>query len=265
VAFFASVSNIAKIGRSILNSTLLNANTTRAWLKPTSFIPDLRSAVGRLWEIYRFDASASEHRGIDMYGKGGDAKPSHSWIGSLPDYNIGVALVIGNPDNKDWINDQIFEIVYPTLKSVARRQAEVTYAGTYKVSHGLSSTITLTTEAGKPGLDITQWFSNSIDVYKAFTQLSDELLTSDNFRLLPKNLERSLDDGGEEVLWRMLRSTSYPRRNQSPLAACPTWLTIDGVTYGHFSIDEFLFTLDGKGKALKVIPRAWKMERGRLS
>jgi hypothetical protein len=188
------------------NSTPLDASTTRAWLKPTSFIPNLRSAIGRPWEIYRFDASASEHSVIDMYGKGGDAKPSHSWIGLLPDYNIGVALVIGGPDNKDWINDQIFEIVYQTLKAAARGQAEVAYAGTYRTSHGLSPTITLTTEAGKPGLGIVQWFSNGTDVSKVLTQLSDEPLTSDNFRLMLKNLERSLDNGGEKVLWSFIHA-----------------------------------------------------------
>jgi len=72
---FSSINDMTKIGRSILGSDILDQNTTRAWLKPASFISDLRGAVGRPWEIYRIDASTSERGVIDTYGKGGDAGP----------------------------------------------------------------------------------------------------------------------------------------------------------------------------------------------
>jgi len=179
----------------------------------------------------------------------------HSWLGLLPDYDIGVSLAIGGPDNKDWVNDQIFEIVYPALEVVAREQADAAYTGTYTALSGLNSTITLTTEVDKPGLSIAQWLSNGMDVAAAFSQISEEPLTSRNFRLLPTNRERDLGDGTKEIARRAMRSTSYPTEKPGLLGACPAWFIVDGQAYGDFQIDEFLFTLMQMARRSKHVRR----------
>jgi hypothetical protein len=68
---FASSQDMAKIGRSMLRSSLLSPVVTKRWLKPTSFIEDFAQGVGLAWEIYR--AKVDKHS-VDIYSKGGDSK-----------------------------------------------------------------------------------------------------------------------------------------------------------------------------------------------
>lgn len=62
---------MAKIGRSMLQSSLLSSAVTRRWLKPTSFIEDFAQGVGLAWEIYRVKI---DKHSVDIYSKGGDSK-----------------------------------------------------------------------------------------------------------------------------------------------------------------------------------------------
>lgn len=68
---FASSQDMAKIGRSMLRSSLLSPVVTKRWLKPTSFIEDFAQGVGLAWEIYR---AKIEKHSVDIYSKGGDSK-----------------------------------------------------------------------------------------------------------------------------------------------------------------------------------------------
>lgn len=256
---FSSLNDLAKIGRSILRSTVIDANSTRAWLKPTSFTSDLRSAVGRPWEIYRFDTKSS--RGvIDIFGKGGDYGIYHLWFGIVPDYDIGFVVAVGGEGDKDWLSKQIVDIVFPALEEEARKQADIAYAGTYTATNGLNSTLTLTTEAGKPGLGVVQWISNGTDVLEGLSQVFGDTITNENFRFLPTNLRREVEGGGAEIAWRALRSTEDPNTKPSAFDACQSWFIADNPPYGHASLDEVFFTLGVDGKAIIARPNAYKVD-----
>ena len=60
-----------KVGRSILQSSLLSQSITRRWLKPASFLENFAQGVGRPWEIYR---AKIDNYSVDVYSKGGDCK-----------------------------------------------------------------------------------------------------------------------------------------------------------------------------------------------
>ncbi|KAF2252847.1 beta-lactamase/transpeptidase-like protein [Trematosphaeria pertusa] len=256
---FSSINDLSKLGRSILNSTFLSPNTTRAWLKPVSFTSDMRSAVGRPWEVYRVDTTSS--RGvIDIFGKGGDWGVYHTWLGLVPDYNIGFVSAVGGEGDKDWLSGQILDIVLPALEEAAREQADAAYAGTYRAPGGLNSTMTLSTKAGLPGLGVEQWISNGTNILPVISELTGESLTPETFRLLPTNLERKSRNGTMEIAWRTVASSSQPGEGLSALSACGSWFNVDGTSYGRYAFDEILFTLGPNGKAVKTSPRAFKVE-----
>jgi hypothetical protein len=257
---YSSLNDLSQIGRSILGSTLLNPNTTRAWLKPTSYTSDLRSALGRPWEIYRVDTKSS--RGvIDIFAKGGDFGLYHTKIGLVPDYNIGFVSFLGGPGEKDWLGDQIVDIILPALEEAARDEADAKYAGTYTaVINGTGHTLILSTEARKPGLGINKWTRNGSDILKVLSQVAGEILDTDNFRLLPTNIGRNLEGGASEISWRTLVSSSQPNDVRSVFGACDAWFAPESTAYGHHTIDQMLFTMDSEGKATKVSPRAWKVD-----
>jgi hypothetical protein len=255
---YSSMNDISQIGRSMLRSTFLDANTTRAWLKPTAFTSDLRSALGRPWEIYRVDTKSS--RGvIDLFAKGGDWGLYHTKFVLVPDYNVGFTAFVGGSGEKDWFNDQIIDIVFPALEEVAREQANEAYAGTYTSTlNNSTTTITFSTEAGKPGLGIEDWLHNGTNLLDALSEFSGQRLTTDNFRLLPAGLDRKLEDGSTEISWKALIRDSKPHEEKSVFAACDAWFTEELTPYGHHTLDQVLFTLGPDGKATKVALRAWK-------
>ncbi|KAH7130307.1 beta-lactamase/transpeptidase-like protein, partial [Dendryphion nanum] len=89
---FSSTSDLSAIGRSILSSSLLHPNTTRAWLKPTSFTSSLIGAVGRPWEIFRASLDPENNRVVDLYTKGGNIGVYASLLALIPDFNVGFAV-----------------------------------------------------------------------------------------------------------------------------------------------------------------------------
>lgn len=256
---YSSVSDLTKIGRSILNSTLLDANTTRGWLKPTSFTSSLIGAVGRPWEIYRA-ADIIPNRGvIDIFSKGGDVGLYHTFLGLVPDYNIGFATAIGGIGDHTWLDSSIVDILFPALEATARQQAETAFAGTYTATNGLNTTLILTTDDSLPGLGITKWISNGTDFLAALEPLVGAPVTSQNLRLYPTNLERKNGNGTTEIAWRAAVDSSNVVERHGPFSACGSWFTIDGVGYGDASLDEIVFTLDADGKAISANPKAFKV------
>lgn len=256
---YSSLNDLSRIGRSMLGSTFMDPNTTHAWLKPTAFTSDLRSAVGRPWEIYRVDTKSS--RGvIDIFAKGGDYGLYHMKFILVPDYNIGMTAFVGGPGEKDWLNDQIIDILFPALEEVAREQANTAYAGTYvDTTNSTNTTVVISTEDGKPGLGIENWIQNGTDLLAALSELAGQRLDTENFRLLPTGVDRKLDDGTTEVSWKALISTSNPKKS-SVFAACDAWFTAESTAYGQHSLDQILFTLGSDGTATKINLRAWKVE-----
>ena len=69
---FFTTNDLAKFGTAILNSTLLDADQTRKWMKPVSHTARFEYFVGKPWEIYRYTHPSS---GLvtDIYTKLGDA------------------------------------------------------------------------------------------------------------------------------------------------------------------------------------------------
>ena len=255
---YSSANDLSKLGRAILNNTLLHPNTTRAWLKPTSFTNNLVAAVGRPWEIFRADTIPT--RGvIDIYAKGGDIGLYHTFFAVVPDYNIGIVAIVGGPGDHTWIESSIVDIVFPALEAAAREQAQASYAGTYRATNGLNSSLTLSTSMDAPGLGITKWISNGTDMMEVLSILIGTPLGPDILRIFPTNLEQENSDGTTDVSWRISFDSPTYRQPSGPFSACGTWYAVDGISYGEHGIDQIQFTIGEDGRAISVSPRAFNI------
>lgn len=264
---YASLNDLAKIGRSILNSTLLDSNTTRAWLKPTSFTSDLNGAIGRPWEIFR-DANIVPNRGVvDIFCKSGEFGAYHTYICLIPDYNIGFSTAVAGTGAHDWLDQLIAEILLPALDTTAKEQADAAYSGTYKGPAGLNTSLTLTVDQDLPGLGVSEWINNGTDVRALLAGLPGGILdgvlrgevTKESIRILPTNLEQDAE-GGTQIAWRAFLTSSLLPEKHGPFSACGSWSSVDAIQYGDYVVDEILFTLGGDGKAIRVNPRVFKVE-----
>jgi hypothetical protein len=88
----STISDLAKLGRSILTSALLPPATTRRWLKPFASTSNLRNAVGRPWEVYHYSAAPTDAI-IDVYTKSGTVSKYSSYFGLVPSYDVGFAIL----------------------------------------------------------------------------------------------------------------------------------------------------------------------------
>ncbi|KAJ2985344.1 hypothetical protein NUW58_g5587 [Xylaria curta] len=66
---FSTTNDLAAIGRSILNSSLIPQAITRRWFSTTSFVDTIEQAVGRGWEIFRVHANGHS---VDLFTKSGN-------------------------------------------------------------------------------------------------------------------------------------------------------------------------------------------------
>lgn len=88
----STISDLAKLGRSILTSAILPPATTRRWLKPFASTSNLRNAVGRPWEIYHYSATPTDAI-INLYTRAGTVGKYSSYFGIVPSYDVGFAIL----------------------------------------------------------------------------------------------------------------------------------------------------------------------------
>lgn len=284
---FSSIKDLSKIGVSILNSTLLSIDRKNRWLKPVSFAGDLRYAVGRPWEIYRY---VHEESGAvtDIYTKLGDSGNYCGLLVVIPDFDIGFTMLGAGPE---WVPthtkaiqlvaDLLTDSLMPALMRQARKEAMTNLVGTYKPRDDkLNTTLTLSVPHSShvsPGLIITKWISNGTDLTNLLpnTLLS---LISQAPNPLPKmspngvRLVPTIQDvaGSGQIAFQM--ETVNPTgpvngRLFSQMYNVGDWAAIiDQPVYRDIPINEFVFNVDKKtGKAHSVMPKAYNVKLERVN
>lgn len=253
----SSVNDLAKFGLSILNSTLLPANTTRKWLKPRTHTAHLDISVGAPWEIIRF---VHPDTGVvtDLYTKSGDGFTATSSLILIPDFGVGFTVLTINSDDATRtpiaaaIIDLLIGTMLPALTAQAAAETQSKLGGTYvSTIDGLNSTISfaVNTTAGAPqGLVITEFISNSTDVIEA------------NQGTLPTRLVPSGFDGNR-ILVRGLLDNDVPSRPEKYMTKLISgdWIATGADIYGGLPIRLFVFETDDDGKATSVSPVAYRV------
>ncbi|KAI9687086.1 MAG: hypothetical protein M1822_002496 [Bathelium mastoideum] len=271
---YTSASDLATVGKSILNSTLLSPNITRAWLKPVTHTSSMTLNIGRPWEIARQTLDAPYEHVTDLYTKSGVSIMYQSRIALLPDYNVGWVTMSAGPGDETVIDELILDALVSKMEAAAREQAASVYSGTYTAAT-LNSSITLGTSPDAHGLEITKWVSNGTDAFGVYAALAGT--SPDNVRvtLQPTNLESAVastnatgnttsplgqDSKTKAIAFRAIYNVPNTFNDTGVIAeSCSTWASMDGLTYGNYAVDQFVITVatdeNGQEKAQSINPR----------
>ncbi|KAL1595836.1 hypothetical protein SLS60_009526 [Paraconiothyrium brasiliense] len=261
---FASASDLSALGRSILTSKLLSPNTIRAWLKPTSFTSSPIGFVGRPWEIYRAVLNETQNRVVDIYTKGGNVGVYASSVALIPDFDIGFTILVASEKGAYpyTLSGVLTDALLPAVEEAARLEADKAYAGTYRAAN-INSSVTISSEKGKPGLTLGSWVSNGTDVFPIFGSPTD-------FRIYPSNIDDTHiqsnynETEGERVSWKAVSGVDLGYNDYGAFSACPTWLEIDRPSWGLYGIDDWVFVLGEDGRVKQVEIAALKVVLDRV-
>ncbi|KAL1851545.1 hypothetical protein Plec18170_006364 [Paecilomyces lecythidis] len=275
---FSTVNDLSVIGTSILNSTLLSTDKTNRWMKPVSFTGDLRYAVGRPWEIYRYVHHDSEVV-TDIYTKLGDSGVYGGLLVLLPDFDFGFTILGANDigiqtQAIQLVADLVIDSLAPALLGQAHREALVNLAGSYTAKDKrLNTTLTLSVPSSStaaPGLLITEWISNGTDIKNRLAASLIDLVphlpqrpaSPMMLRLVPTI--QSIASSGQISFQMETVNPTGPIDGHlfSQMYDVNPWAsTMDQPNYNDIPINEFVFSIDkNTGKAGAVTPSAYKVE-----
>jgi hypothetical protein len=218
------------------------------------------ASVGAPWEIFRVETS----RGVvDLYTKGGALGVYSSLIVLVPDYDFGWVILSAADTfrtafiGQDILANSIANVFLPAIEAAAKDEAATAFAGTYKATNGLNSSITIVTDEF-PGLGVQHWISNGTDLFDVY--LDSVGLTSArntvSVRLYPTNL---LQISPRQLAFRAVFEVLPNEARKGAFSACGSWGGVDGVMYGNVAVDEFVFQFDEYGKAVSVEPKTLRI------
>ncbi|KAJ5089365.1 alkaline D-peptidase [Penicillium argentinense] len=280
---YSTINDLSKIGASILNSTLLPAEKTRRWMKPVSFTGDLHYALGRPWEIYRYEHKES---GVvtNIYTKLGDSGSYAGLLVLVPDFDIGFTILgasngLVHTQAIQMVADLLTNSLMPALMTQARHEALVNLAGTYAAKDAdLNTTLTISVPSAfksAPGLVITEWISNGTDIKNQLAAALIDLVPQIPAPAPSPNLVRLVPTISDIVATGQIAFQMETVNPTGPIAGhlftkmygAGDWVsTIDQLVYHDIPIDEFVFHVDKKtGKAHTVTPSAYNVELKRKS
>ena len=256
----SSINDLAKLGLSILNSTLLPQQETRKWLKPISHTGSLQLSIGRPWEIFRV-TNPINGCVSDLYTKGGDGPGFSSYLILSPDHGAGFTILIaGNASTliaSPAIADILTSTVIPALESQAAAEAAESFAGTYaSKSPSLNSSVTLSVDPSRgAGLLVTSWISNGTDMFSWLASSA-----GDELSLFQTDLRDTPVGQAGQVAFRGTFGLSKYKCDVEIFVDQATtdlaWADVESLFYGGASFDLFVFDVDAKRDAIAVRPAA---------
>ncbi|CAA9967077.1 Beta-lactamase superfamily protein [Pyrenophora teres f. maculata] len=248
---------------ALQNNLLLSAAELRAWMQPTTFLGLTSQAVGIAWEIFRLtDLPLAFPRAVDVYTKLGGVPGYGSYLVLIPEYDVAITInAVGGAGAATSfvcvdLLDKIVKALVPYADVLAREQAEVKYAGTYKVGvmSGSNDSVVISGTDG-PGLSIEAMTINHVAVLPALA--TSQGISVENFsaRLYPTDPD-SL--GTDRESWRVLLDQKVPAEKLFGNMECMTWNLGDPFRYVGEPLDTFVFHIDG-GKVASVELVGWRV------
>ncbi|KAI1346370.1 beta-lactamase/transpeptidase-like protein [Xylaria sp. FL0043] len=263
---FTTTNDIAKLGISMLNSTLLSADQTRRWMKPTTFTAGLDFALGMGWEIYRYTDEVTGHV-TDLYTKLGDAGNYASYLVVVPDYDFGFSVIVTSgiataaerSAAAHLLADIISEGILPALRDQAAAETKRNYAGTY-ISRGTNtSSLTLAyneTAGAGFGLTITSLVNNG----RNLLHVLQAELASNQLVLAPSTMDPKTGQRGF-VATAVTPPGAYTGVFSKMFATDVEWINNNGVTYGGQALGTFYFDVADDGRAVAALPAVLRGKR----
>ncbi|KAI1205491.1 beta-lactamase/transpeptidase-like protein [Annulohypoxylon truncatum] len=261
---YMSSSDLSRLGRAILRSTLLPPTMTRRWLKPVVFSSDPKSGIGMPWGVRQLPLSADmPYQFATTFNKAGTLGKYNALLAVIPDFNIGFSvLVAGGGLNGTALDiaDMLSNVYLPALVSTARTQANHMYGGTYiSPDPRINSILRVVADGQTPGLSLSYWISNGTDLAWLAVGLSQSVEEEDwykiqpSVRLYPTGLWDAAPDGGKRVAFKaVFEDLSSPSMSNPFTTDCGTWVTGSGILYGSKPLDQFIFNVNAAGKVTSV-------------
>ncbi|GME48840.1 putative beta-lactamase-related protein [Neofusicoccum parvum] len=264
---YSTVTDLTRLGRSILRSTLLRPALTRRWLKPHARTSSDAQAVGAPWEISSFrmpltpnataiDGDVPTVR-ADLYAKSGSLGVYRSLLALDPDRGWGFVALTAGPGAADAVafaSDAVARVFAPAFEAAARAEAERAFAGTFVAADGGNGTLRLGVREGRPGVGVEAWTSGGVEVLGV-------LGAGASVRLYPARMGRGR--------WRAFRAVveTLPRGTLGgPVeSACESWFSTDVAQVADRMVDDVVVEVGEDGRAVSVEVRAWRMKYVRMS
>lgn len=269
----STINDLSKLGLAILNNTLLSAETTQRWMKPTSHTASLSYSIGGPWEIHRY-IHPDTGRVTDLYTKLGDSGFYGGALVLIPQYDAGFTML--NAYSNSTIRspaalvilDYVTNTILPALEAQAAAEAMANYVGTYVSTDAtLNASVTIGfNESSVPGvvsgLSVTTWIFNRTDILAGplFNGMKPRLepsipkqtrdglpgqvafQASLNVQTLTYNAAMAIPDSGVIGPW-----TGFYTTNGD-------FVYTDAARYGGVGLNMFVFDVDGEGKAVACSP-----------
>lgn len=275
-----SLSDLARVGVSVLNSTLLSPLQTREWLQPHSFTSNVSYAVGMPWEISRY-VSPSTGKVTNIFAKSGQSDDATTFIVLLPDYGAGFCILATNtvPGSIQeasrhtpitLLTDEILQALIPALEAQAATEATANFIGTYVAPGDLNSSITIahnTTAGAQPGLTTTKWIYNGTNLLNE--TLMGELFYIDRIILQQTIDSRDANTGAGQVAFRHNQKAPgippIPSEGTGVFAGAylgdaTEWIAEIGlIVYAGVGLDLLVFNTVEGGKAVSLEHPAFRV------
>lgn len=270
----STLTDLTTFASSILKHTLLSASATRRWMKPQTHTASLSYSIGAPWEIVRY-VSPATGKVTDIYTKLGDSGNYGSLTALIPNFDAGFTLLAACSDvelrslQTNVILDYITSALLPALEAQAALEAAQNYVGTYRSTDPkLNSSVTIGIDESSVtnnnfGLSLTKWISNGTDV------LASDIFGGAKPRLLLSIPKQTPQGECGEVAFQastFAQTYSYLAPGAAKMGTVGPFSgqyqtnldfwSVDGDYYAGKGLREFVFSVNGDGKAEAVSPVA---------
>ncbi|KAI0830006.1 beta-lactamase/transpeptidase-like protein [Hypoxylon sp. FL0890] len=261
---YTSPSDLSRLGRAILRSTLLPPAMTRRWLKPVTFSSDPKSGVGMPWGVRQLPLSNNTpYQFATTFNKAGSLGVYSIVFAVIPDFNIGFSILAAGDVPAALpmdIADALSNTYLPTMVNTARNQANQVYSGTYNNSNSaVNSSLSVVVDSQTPGLSLSSWISNGTNLMWYSVALSQNVSQDywdkiqPSVRLYPTGLWDATSDGGKRVAFKaVFEDLSLPNVSHPYTTDCSTWVSVAGIMYGSRPLDQFIFNVNAAGNVTSV-------------
>ncbi|KAI1387135.1 beta-lactamase/transpeptidase-like protein [Hypoxylon trugodes] len=266
--FYSNTVDLLSFGTGILKHTILDSSKTRKWMRPLTSTSSSGLLLGGPWEILRSETVTKDKRLIEFYCKSGNLNTYNNMLCLIPDYDLVITILSGGPQsNADLVDSALTKVVQgllPAIEEAGKAEAMPKFGGTY-TDATTNSTITLSLDDA-PGFSVSNWIVRDVDVIKNYGNYGALSSGPKNLpvsvRLYPTNLS-----AGCKVAWRAVFDVGSLEDTEKeddsafwPDSSCNTWGSMDRLTYGFRSMDEFVFSLAEDGSAQSVTLRTFRVE-----
>ncbi|KAK6440418.1 hypothetical protein LTR95_003349 [Oleoguttula sp. CCFEE 5521] len=257
---YASSSDMSKYLRYVLTHYNALAKGIN-WFMPASWSTGMNTFYGMPWEIARSDKILLDsNRPVTLVTKGGALPGYFSIIVMLPEYGLGVTILVGGDSNLMPILEEA--VTVPLIRSAEAaiwKNINATIAGAYIATNpSLNSTIALESSPTS-GLRLTTFISNSTDfLHDILPLIAGEFLGSDantpyRIQLTPTLLYKNETTQSGEI-WRMLLMSDHVKGKTNVWEYfCHT--DVDPLSYAGLPINEVVFWHE---EGIVELP-AWKV------